>query len=161
MRVRLCALICLAVLTGGVTYQLAMWSPPRTQSPAAADPSELRSGGQNSALLFDKNNAALQKERSSAATAELAEPPIVQEQAAPERTRGVDKGDLPVANTTKPNLAWLAYYLFSEVAPATKPADTILDALKDIPVGTPIDEMYRIYYVLWLVDKLMKKGSSF
>ena len=133
-----------------------MWSPPRTQSPVAADQSEPRSGGQNSALLFDKKKPPLQKERSSAATAELNGPPIVQEQAAPERTRDVDNGELPVPNTTKPNLSWLAFYVFSEVAPETKPADTILDALKDIPLGTPIEEIKRIADVLGLDFTFMK-----
>jgi Transglycosylase SLT domain len=41
----------------------------------------------------------------------------------------------------KPDLAYLAYYAYSEVPPDTKPADTALDALKDIPAGTPIEEI--------------------
>jgi hypothetical protein len=39
------------------------------------------------------------------------------------------------------DLSYLAYYAYSEVPPDTKPADTILAALKDLPIGTSIDEI--------------------
>jgi len=37
----------------------------------------------------------------------------------------------------------LADYLYSEVPPDKKPADIVLNSLKDIPVGTPIEEIKR------------------
>jgi len=37
----------------------------------------------------------------------------------------------------------LADYVYSEVPPDKKPADTVLASLKDIPVGTPIEEIKR------------------
>jgi hypothetical protein len=39
--------------------------------------------------------------------------------------------------------SYLADYAYSEVPPDKKPADTVLDSLKDIPVGTPIEEIKR------------------
>ncbi|HKD37298.1 MAG TPA: hypothetical protein VKB78_10870, partial [Pirellulales bacterium] len=39
------------------------------------------------------------------------------------------------------DLAYLAYYAYSEVPPDKKPADTILATLKDAPVGTPVEEI--------------------
>jgi hypothetical protein len=36
--------------------------------------------------------------------------------------------------------SYLADYAYSEVPPDEKPADIALDSLKDIPVGTPIEE---------------------
>jgi hypothetical protein len=39
--------------------------------------------------------------------------------------------------------SYLADYVYSEVPPDEKPADTVLDSLKDIPVGTPIEEIKR------------------
>ncbi len=39
------------------------------------------------------------------------------------------------------DLSYLAYYAYSEVPPDIKPADTVLDSLKDVPIGTPIDEI--------------------
>ncbi len=43
----------------------------------------------------------------------------------------------------KQDFSYLAYYAYSEVPPDTKPADTILESLKDIPIGTPIEEIKR------------------
>lgn len=39
--------------------------------------------------------------------------------------------------------SYLADYAFSEVPPDKKPADIVLDSLKDVPAGTPIDEIKR------------------
>jgi hypothetical protein len=44
----------------------------------------------------------------------------------------------------KQDFHFLAYYAFSEVPPPEKPADTVLNAFKDIPVGTPIEEIRRV-----------------
>ena len=41
------------------------------------------------------------------------------------------------------NFHYLAYYAYSETPPPEKPADTVLNSLKDIPVGTPIEEIRR------------------
>jgi hypothetical protein len=51
----------------------------------------------------------------------------------------------PTADASSPklDLAYLAYYAYSEVPPDQKPADTVRDALKDIPVGTPVEEIKR------------------
>jgi Transglycosylase SLT domain len=55
---------------------------------------------------------------------------------------GIPAGEQSAVSVpVKPDLAYLAYYAYSEVPPDTKPADTALDALKDIPAGTPIEEI--------------------
>jgi hypothetical protein len=59
-------------------------------------------------------------------------------------------------NGPKPNLSWLAYYAYSELPPETKPADTVLEALKDIPHGTPIEEIRRVAEILGLDFTFMK-----
>ncbi len=70
--------------------------------------------------------------------------------------------DIPVEDNypdsmpVKPDLSYLAYYAYSEVPPDTKPADTVLDALKDIPPGTPIDEVRLAADVLGLDVGFMK-----
>jgi hypothetical protein len=38
---------------------------------------------------------------------------------------------------------YLADYALSEVPPDKKPADIVLDSLKDVPVGTPVEEIKR------------------
>ncbi len=45
------------------------------------------------------------------------------------------------AGQSEQDLSYLAYYAYSEVPPDSKPAETILASLKDVPVGTPIEEI--------------------
>jgi hypothetical protein len=49
--------------------------------------------------------------------------------------------DLAAAEPPRGNFAYLAYYAYSETPPPEKPADTVLNSLQDIPVGTPIEEI--------------------
>jgi len=56
----------------------------------------------------------------------------------------------------KPDLSYLAYYAYSEVPPDVKPADTVLNALKDIPAGTPIEEIKRVSDAFGLDFSFMK-----
>jgi len=56
----------------------------------------------------------------------------------------------------KKDLSYLAYYAYSEVPPDVKPADTMLDALKDIPLGTPVEEIKRVSDAFGLDFSFMK-----
>src|SRR4029078_3080815 len=56
----------------------------------------------------------------------------------------------------KQNYSLLAYYVFSEIPPEEKPADTVLKTLKDLPVGTPIDEIRRASDAFGLDFNFMK-----
>ena len=60
------------------------------------------------------------------------------------RNASVDPSN-DVANTAPPtqDFRYLTYYIWSEIPPAEKPAETVLRSLKDIPVGTPIEEIKR------------------
>jgi len=49
----------------------------------------------------------------------------------------------PTAWTDAIHILYLTDYVYSEVPPDTKPADTIRDSLKDVPVGTPVEEIKR------------------
>jgi hypothetical protein len=60
------------------------------------------------------------------------------------------------ANAAKLDLSYLAFYAYSEVPPDKKPADTVLDALKDIPGGTPVDEIKRAAEALGIDLTFMK-----
>jgi len=57
---------------------------------------------------------------------------------------------------TKNDLSYLSYYAYSEVQPETKPADTVLGALKSTPQGTPIEEIRRVSSLLRLDFTFMK-----
>lgn len=56
----------------------------------------------------------------------------------------------------KQNLSYLAYYAYSELPPETKPADTVLDALKGVPSGTPVEEIRSVSSLLGLDFTFMK-----
>src|SRR5579862_6120145 len=56
----------------------------------------------------------------------------------------------------KQDLALLADYAYSEVPPDTKPAETIEAALRDIPVGTPLEEIKRASDALGIDYGFMK-----
>jgi hypothetical protein len=53
-------------------------------------------------------------------------------------------------------LSYLADYVYSEVPPDRKPADAVLDALNDIPIGTPVEEIKRASEVFGLDFNFMK-----
>ena len=53
-------------------------------------------------------------------------------------------------------ISYLADSVYSEVPPDKKPADTVLDALRDIPIGTPVEEIERASEVFGLDARFMK-----
>ena len=56
----------------------------------------------------------------------------------------------------KQNFSLLAYYVFSEIPPNEKPADTVLKTLKDLPIGTPVEEIKRASDAFGLDFNFMK-----
>jgi hypothetical protein len=51
---------------------------------------------------------------------------------------------------------YLIYYVWSELPPPEKPADIVLSSLKDIPVGTPVEEIRRAADAFGLDFNFMK-----
>jgi hypothetical protein len=51
---------------------------------------------------------------------------------------------------------YLIYYVWSELPPAEKPAGIVLSSLKDIPVGTPVEEIKRASDAFGLDFNFMK-----
>src|ERR1700730_9084318 len=56
----------------------------------------------------------------------------------------------------EPHLSYLAYYPYAELPPNKRPADIVLDSLKNIPVGTPIEEIKRAADAFGLDFSFMK-----
>jgi hypothetical protein len=56
----------------------------------------------------------------------------------------------------KQNFSLLAYYVFSEIPPDEKPADTVLKTMKDLPNGTPVEEIRRASDAFGLDFNFMK-----
>ncbi|HEY2625767.1 MAG TPA: hypothetical protein VGI41_03325 [Candidatus Udaeobacter sp.] len=54
------------------------------------------------------------------------------------------------------HISYLADYVYSEVPPDRKPADTVRDSLKDVPVGTPVEEIKRASDAFGLNFNFMK-----
>jgi len=54
------------------------------------------------------------------------------------------------------DLRYLIYYVWSELPPAVKPAEIVLRSLKDIPVGTPVEEIKRASDAFGLDFNFMK-----
>ena len=78
------------------------------------------------------------------------------DQARVEQEQAASADDAADATPPKQNLAYLAYYAYSEVPPDTKPADTILASLRDISIGTPIEEIKLASEALGLDLSFMK-----
>src|SRR3974390_2626448 len=71
-------------------------------------------------------------------------------------TKDLPQGQSPDVAPLKRNLSYLAYYVFSEIPPDEKPADTVLTTLKDMPVGTPVEEIKRASDAFGLDFNFMK-----
>jgi hypothetical protein len=54
------------------------------------------------------------------------------------------------------NFSLLAYYVFSEIPPEEKPSDTVLKTMKDLPIGTPVEEIKRASDAFGLDFNFMK-----
>jgi soluble lytic murein transglycosylase-like protein len=78
-----------------------------------------------------------------------------------------DAVQLPSATRDAPDVAsnpapatqdfrYLIYYVWSELPPTEKPATTVLKSLKDIPVGTPVEEIKRAADAFGLDPNFMK-----
>jgi hypothetical protein len=96
-----------------------------------------------------------------------------QEQAVDDRWQSVDygpaqqiaatvEGDFSVRNyfaapmPLKADLAYLALYAYSELPPEKKPADIVLESLRGVPVGTPVEEIKRAAEAFGLDFNFMK-----
>src|SRR5215469_12820376 len=102
-------------------------------------------------------NAALPPAEQQTAEQQTAEQQTAEQQTAEQQTAGQQIGEQQKAADDRPffsahsaeagqpdqDLVYLAYYAYSEVPPDKKPADTVLAALKEVPVGTPVEEIKR------------------
>jgi hypothetical protein len=62
----------------------------------------------------------------------------------------------PDAAPLKRDFSRLAYYVFSEIPPDEKPAGTVLEAMKGLPIGTPVEEIKRASDAFGLDFSFMK-----
>ena len=151
------ACICVGVLTCSAAYQHFKQPSFPTGSVGASEQSERHAVEQKPEQpLTYKDEGPLHDVDSAAAGLEPDQLPNAQKEARLEDAAGTVTIEHSELNDTKQNLSYLAYYAYSEVPPKTKPADTVLNSLKDIPPGTPVDEIQRVSGVLGLDFTFMK-----
>jgi hypothetical protein len=151
------ACICVGVLTCSAAYQHFKQPSLPTASVGASEQSERHAIEQKlEQPLTYKDEGPLHDVDSVAAGLEPDQLPNAQKEARLEDAAGTVTIEHSELNDTKQNLSYLAYYAYSEVPPETKPADTILNSLKDIPPGTPVDEIKRVSGVLGFDFTFMK-----
>ena len=162
MRTSWWAYICVVVLTCSVGYQHFNQPSLPTGSVGSSEQSEWHPPEQEPELpLTYKDDGRLGEGRvqdvdSTPAALEPDQLPNAQKEARLEGATGTVTIEHSERNDTKQNLSYLAYYAYSEVPPETKPAVIVLDSLKDIPPGTPVDEIKRVSGVLGLDFTFMK-----
>jgi hypothetical protein len=151
------ACICVGVLTCSAAYQHFKQPSLPTGSVGASEQSERHAVEQKPEQpLTYKDEGPLHDVDSAAAGLEPDQLPNAQKEARLEDAAGTVTIEHSELNDTKQNLSYLAYYAYSEVPPETKPADTVLNSLKDIPPGTPVDEIKRVSGVLGFDFTFMK-----
>jgi len=64
--------------------------------------------------------------------------------------------DVPKPAPSTQDFRYLIYYVWSELPPAEKPAQIVLRSFKDIPLGTPIEEIKRASDAFGLDANFMK-----
>jgi hypothetical protein len=125
--------------------------------PVMADEAKSQPIDQNSDRLpIKKDEARLQESDSRPAVPKPDELPVAQDPASSADPADAGATEVAAPNDTKQNLSYLAYYAYSELPPETKPADTVLDSLKAVPPGTPVDEIRRVADLLGLDFTFMK-----
>ena len=149
------ATIFVGVLTCSVAYLLfnEPWLPNR--SPDVSVESRYPPDEQSDRSTIAKDEARPDVD-GAAADLTPGRLPMAQDQARLEDTADTAPVESSNPKDTNGSLAWLAYYAYSEIPPETKPADTVLDFLKDVPPGTPVDEIKRVADVLGLDVTFLK-----
>ena len=72
------------------------------------------------------------------------------------RTENPVRDRLPGLKPSGRDFSLLAYYVFSEIPPAERPADAVLETMKGVPVGTPVEEIKRASDAFGLDFNFMK-----
>ena len=155
MRTSWWAYILMGVLTCSVAYPQFSQSPLPAGLLAASEPAERHLLNQKAEQpVATKDESRLPDPDPAPAGLKSDQLPHAQQEARLEDATSPSVDSEP--NAAKQNLSYLAYYAYSEIPPETKPADIVLNALKDVPSGTPIDEIRSVSGVLGLDFTFMK-----
>ena len=148
-------------MTAAVTYQF-LKQPPLPDLPAvvAGEPEPRPLDRSSDPPPIRKDEARLQGVDAAPAESKPDQPPATQDREPLENTADAAPSESAApnepTNEPKQDLSYLAYYAYSELPPETKPADTVLNALKAIPPGTPVEEIKHVTDLLGLDFTFMK-----
>ena len=147
----------IVVLTCSVAYQLSSQPllPDRSSGVSAESERPPLDQKSDRSLVYN-DEARLQDVPSAPPDSKSDRRPIAQDQARLEDAAGTAPVEHSEPNRASQDLSYLAYYAYSELPPETKPADTVLNALKGYAPGTPVDEIKRVTDVLGLDFTFMK-----
>jgi hypothetical protein len=152
-----------AAFSIAAAYQIISGKTMSAASPeGAADVevgSALSSNFVTSALPVSHGPLLLPKEETSSSTLEKEQARLEATfDALEQQARTEDSVQDHSADTAPPkrNFLYLAYYAFSEIPPDEKPADTILETMKGLPTGTPVEEIRRASDAFGLDFNFMK-----
>jgi Transglycosylase SLT domain len=158
-----------AAFTIAVAYLVITDKTMSAVSPEAADvevTSALPSNFETSALPRAHEPLLLPKEEINSDTFEeeqarsvAAFDALVEQHALVERQARTENSAQDHSSNLMPprqNFSLLAYYVFSEIPPAEKPADTVLKTMEGLPVGTPVEEIKRASDAFGLDFSFMK-----
>ena len=107
---------------------------------------------ETSSDTFEKDQARLDAAFDALVEQQAATDALVER---PERTDSIPDPSLD-PTPRKQDFSLLAYYVFSEIPPDEKPADTVLKTMKDLPVGAPVEEIARASDAFGLDFNFMK-----
>jgi soluble lytic murein transglycosylase-like protein len=124
-----------------------------TSALPAADGSSLSPKEETDADALEKEQARLEAAFAALVEQQAAADAVVERQA---RTEDSIQDHSPDATPRKQSFSNLAYYVFSEIPPDEKPADTVLKTMKGFPVGTPVEEIKRAADAFGLDFSFMK-----
>jgi hypothetical protein len=134
-----------AALGAAIAFTAAR--PPAVEAPPSALPAnpvvavERRPEMPISATLADLTGALPQRDQLPPRREDAAIGAPGKDQARLEQDASLSPGSSPVATPPKRDLSYLAYYVYDEHPPPERPADIVLDSLKDVAAGTPIEEI--------------------
>jgi hypothetical protein len=106
--------------------------------------------------IADKDESRLQQADAAPLGLEADQSPKAQKEARLENAASTGAIEHAKPSTTKGKLSYLQYYAYSDLPPEIKLADIVFDRLKDMPSGTPIEEIRRVADVLGLDFVFMK-----
>jgi hypothetical protein len=155
---RVSTTIAAAALGGAIAFTAvhppALEKPPLALSPIPVIAVERRAALPIARDLSDATGALPLHEQSR-----LEEPAIgaaAKDQTRLEQDASLTPASLPAGAPAKRDLSYLAYYVYDEHAPAERPADVVLNSLKDVAVGTPVEEIKHAAEALGVNFNFMK-----